>query len=142
MIAHVLLVAALVIGAPPVTPADAMKHGHEHADHEHGNHAFSGPLSKGLTAFHDTLHPLWHESYPKKDYTTIKRKLPELKARAKDLGAVPLPPGARAKRAQRDALIKAIDAADAAKQDDKKFGKAFSKVHDAFEALHETAGEH
>jgi hypothetical protein len=140
MIAPLLIALTLVVGAPVVTPADAMKHGAGHqVDHKM---TFTGPLSKGLGAFHDVLHPLWHDLYPRKDYNGIKARVPELKARAADLTAVNLPPGARAKRAQRDALIKAVGDLDAAKQDDRKFAKAFAKVHDAFEKLALAAGDH
>ncbi|MBM3267113.1 MAG: hypothetical protein FJZ01_05630 [Candidatus Sericytochromatia bacterium] len=141
MIAHALLAFSLAVGGGSLTtPADALKHDH-HAGHEQ-HHSFTGPLAKGLEAFHDSLRPLWHDAFPKKDYGSIKRKVPELKAKAAALAAVPLPPGARAKRSQRDKLVKAVSNLDAAKQDDKKFAKAFEEVHEAFHALAEASGGH
>jgi hypothetical protein len=103
------------------------------------HHPVKGPLKPGLKSFHDTLHPLWHEYFPKKDFGSIKAKVGELDRKAKELAAVPLPPAARAQRAKRDALSAAVRDLTASMQDDKKFAVAFAKVHEAFEALSQAA---
>ncbi|MBM3274340.1 MAG: hypothetical protein FJZ00_04265 [Candidatus Sericytochromatia bacterium] len=129
------------IGSPhahlsePGQKAGAVTPLHEVEKAMRDHHPVKGPLKPGLKSFHDTLHPLWHDYFPKKDYGSIKAKVGELERKARELAAVPLPPSARAQRAKRDALSAAVKDLTASVQDDKKFASAFAKVHEAFEAL-------
>lgn len=63
---------------------DAMKAGLDrvHAAYRELNGSLT-TLQDMLDAFHDLLHPLWHEAYPNKDSAAIKAQVPKLKVRAK-----------------------------------------------------------
>jgi hypothetical protein len=89
-------------------------------------------------AFHDVLHPLWHDAYPNKNAAAIKAETPKLKVRAKlilstaegaDQAKVP---GARS-------LLDAVTTLDeaVAAKDDMAVLEALRIVHEAYEKLAE-----
>jgi len=91
-----------------------------------------------LEAFHEILHPLWHDAYPSKDAAAIKAEIPKMKVRAKlilstaeasDKGRAP---GAKS-------LLEAVTTLEeaAAAKDDMAILEALRIVHDAYEKLAE-----
>lgn len=96
----------------------------------------TGPLAESLKAFHEVLHPLVHDAMPNHDIAAVKAKLQDLMAKAEAMAAIELPAAARKLRNKRDKLIKRVHELNAkAKASNKKFEKAFDKVHEAFEDL-------
>lgn len=49
------------------------------------------PRLEGLKEFHETLHSVWHEAYPNRDYEAIKDAVPEFKQRMEVLRKAELP---------------------------------------------------
>ncbi|NWG12654.1 MAG: hypothetical protein HXY20_03870 [Acidobacteria bacterium] len=93
-----------------------------------------------LDAFHDLLHPLWHDAYPNKDAAAIKTATPRLKVRAKLILSSaqstdkPKAPGAKNLLDAVTTLEEAVAA-----KDDLAILEALRMVHEAYEML---AGGH
>ncbi len=93
-----------------------------------------------LEAFHDLLHPLWHDAYPNKDAAAIKAETPRLKVRAKLILCT-------AESTDRSRVVGAKGLLDAvttleeavAAKDDMAMLEALRIVHEAYEKL---AGGH
>ncbi len=94
-----------------------------------------------LDGFHDVLHPLWHEAYPKKDVAAIKAQIPKLKVRAKLILST-----AETREKNRVAgakgLLEAVTTLEeaAAANDSASILEALRVAHDAYEKLAE--GQH
>jgi hypothetical protein len=71
---------------PKPVPQPELKQGQPGgAEEEHGGSV------KELDAFHESLHPLVHEMLPKKDYSGIRAKLPDLLKSARAVAEAKLP---------------------------------------------------
>jgi hypothetical protein len=89
-----------------------------------------------LDAFHDTIHPLWHDSYPNKDATAIKKEIPRLKVRARlILRTAEASDKTKVKGA--NSLLEAVTLLEeaGAADDDLAVLEALRLVHDAYEGL-------
>jgi len=89
-----------------------------------------------LEAFHDSIHPLWHDSYPNKDAAAIKSQIPRLKVRAKlILSTAEAADKMKVKGAKSllDAVILLEEAG--AADDDLAVLEALRLVHDAYEGV-------
>ena len=106
-----------------------------------GQHEMEGTSVKELDAFHELLHPLVHDAYPKKDFETIKKGVPDLITSATVLTGVSLPKELSAKKStfKKDAkkLVKQLKDLDKKGKalSDKEYGKKFMEMHDTFEKL-------
>lgn len=95
-------------------------------------------LQDMLDAFHDLLHPLWHEAYPTKDVAAIKKDVPKLKVRAKlILSTAESREKARVAGAQ--SLVEVVTTLEeaAAADDSPSILEALRIVHEAYEKLAE-----
>jgi len=95
-------------------------------------------LEELLEGFHQVLHPLWHEAYPKEDAAAIKAATAKLKVRAKLILATAqkTEPG-KAEAAQ--TLLEHVTTLEeaGAAGDDKSVLDALRIVHDTYEGLAE-----
>jgi len=100
-----------------------------------------GSMVKEVDSFHELLHPLVHDAYPKKDFGSIRKALPDLISSARSLGKAKLPKELTAKREayrkESKKLMKQLKDLDAKKMPDEQFGKLFSEMHDTFENIME-----
>lgn len=131
----------LVSQAKANAPDDAVKTAFNavHTAYRNLNGAMTS-IEDMLDAFHETLQPLWHEAYPKKDAAAIKAEIPKLKVRAKIiLGTAEA--SAKAKAPAAKALLDAVTTLEeaAAAKDDVAVLEALRIVHDLYEKL---AGGH
>ncbi len=94
-----------------------------------------------LEAFHDAMHPLWHESYPAKDVEAITKGVASLRARAENILEGPIPKGVDAEeyRNSASALLEAINRLQEATEtgDSETILNAFAEVHEIFHRLYE-----
>ena len=108
------------------------------AKKSHGSDATS---VKELDAFHELLHPLVHEAYPNKDYSTIRKAIPDLVTAAKKLKNASLPTELNKKEFKKNSskLLKELTALNKKKDKltDEEFGKKFMEMHDTFESIME-----
>jgi hypothetical protein len=91
-----------------------------------------------LEAFHDLMHPLWHESYPSKDAAAIKAQVPRLKVRARLIvSTAEAADKMKLKRAQ--SLLDAVTILEeaTAADDDLAVLEGLKLVHTAYENLAE-----
>jgi hypothetical protein len=89
-----------------------------------------------LEAFHDTIHPLWHDSYPQKDAAAIKKQIPRLKVRAQlILRTAEASDKMKVKGAK--SLLESVTLLEeaGAADDDMAVLEALRLVHDAYEGL-------
>jgi hypothetical protein len=93
-----------------------------------------------LNAFHDLMHPLWHDAYPKKDANAIKAQIPRMKVRAKLILST-AEASDKAKAGGAKGLLDAVTTLEeaAAAKDDVAVLEALRIAHDAYEKL---AGGH
>lgn len=91
-----------------------------------------------LEAFHEILHPLWHDAYPAKDAAAVKAEIPKLKVRAKAILST-AQASDKAKVSGAKSLLEAVTALEeaAAAKDDAGLLEALRIVHDAYEKLAE-----
>ncbi|MFH1574829.1 MAG: hypothetical protein ABIG68_12660 [Acidobacteriota bacterium] len=91
-----------------------------------------------LEAFHDVMHPLWHDAYPDKDAAAIKKEIPKLKVRAKLILST-AENAEKGRTAGARSLLEAVTTLEeaAAAQDDMAVLEALRIVHDAYEKLAE-----
>ena len=92
--------------------------------------------------FHEVLHELQHEAWPKKDYQTIRAKAPELVSRGEAIIKLGVPDGVKDAadfekqlKTFGDALAKFKQ--DAASGSDESLAESYPPVHDSFEMLAE-----
>jgi hypothetical protein len=96
---------------------------------------------KELDAFHETLHPLVHESLPDNDYETIRARIGDLQEQAIAIEKAKLPKkfASRKKEFQQQTkvLIEQLTELNEIKDkvDDDTFVKKFHEMHEAFEQL-------
>ena len=97
---------------------------------------------KEFDSFHDVLHPLEHESIPKKDYEQIRNRAADLFSHGKAIVKLSVPKGLKEENIQpyKDELGKFDVAlknfANAARDgSDAELVNTFSAVHDSFEML-------
>lgn len=96
---------------------------------------------KELDQFHELLHPLVHDAYPKKDFATIRTALPSLVKSATLVKNAKLPAELASKSKSYDKqskkLLQQLTDMDKkkAKMSDKDLGKKFMEMHDTFEEL-------
>jgi predicted nucleic acid-binding Zn-ribbon protein len=96
---------------------------------------------KELDGFHETLHPLVHESLPDGDYETIRARIGDLQEGAMAIEKAKLPKkfASRKKEFQQqskvlvDQLTELNEIKD--KLDDDTFAKMFNEMHETFEQL-------
>ena len=123
-------------GEPVASP---MPDGEHHEDGEGGeDHDFAVPEMK---AFHDVLHPLWHDSREKKDWTAICAGSAKLAETAAAVKIAKVPANLKDRKARFTQLGEKLadKAEDMHDQCDPKNGDAtldaLTKVHPAFEDL-------
>src|SRR4030042_3984569 len=58
-----------------------------------------------LTAFHDIIYPIWHTSYPDKDYAALRSYAPEVKRLAEGIYSAELPGILHEKQAKWDQAL-------------------------------------
>ena len=108
------------------------------AKKSHGSETMS---VKELDAFHELLHPLVHEAYPNKDFSTIRKAIPDLIAAAKKLKIASLPEELKKKEFKKNSskLLKELTALNKKKEKltNEEFGKKFMEMHDTFENIME-----
>jgi len=103
-------------------------------------------MVKEVDAFHELLHPLVHEAYPKNDFATIRKAIPELLKSGKSIKSAKLPAELEGKKdayakyskklvQQLTDLNKKKD-----KLSDKEFGSKFMEMHDTFESIVDIVG--
>jgi len=91
-----------------------------------------------VNQFHDLLHPIWHEQYPKKEWAKIRSQAGDLVARKDAVMKVRLRVKAEnramveEKRQQFGASVDAVAAA-AKSGNDEALGKAVAEMHERFE---------
>jgi hypothetical protein len=110
------------------------------ADHKKSEHGFA---LKELTAFHNVLHPLVHESLPGNDFPAIRKGLDELLDKAMAIGKAKLPKKlqGRSKEFKKKSselvmqLKEMVETKD--KVDDATIEKQFNEMHETFESLAE-----
>ena len=101
---------------------------------------------KEVDAFHELLHPLVHESYPKNDFATIRKAIPKLLKSGKAIKSAKLPAELAGKKDayakyskklvnQLTDLNKKKD-----KLSDKDFRSKFMEMHDTFESIVDIVG--
>jgi len=96
---------------------------------------------KEVDAFHELLHPLVHESYPKNDFATIRKAIPELLKSGKAMKSAKLPAELAAKKDAYAKISKKLvqELTDLNKKkdklSDKEFGSKFMDMHDTFESI-------
>lgn len=91
-----------------------------------------------LEAFHDVMHPLWHEAYPDKDVEAIKAAIPKLSVRAKLIVATAESTEPSKLTDARSLLEKTELLTEAGKADDElAVLEALRITHDAYEKLAE-----
>jgi predicted lipoprotein len=94
-----------------------------------------------LVAFHDIIYPIWHTSYPEKNYADLRSYVPQIKSLAEKLYAAPLPGILRDKEAKWKQglaeLRKAVDdyAAAASGTEDEALLQAAEVLHAKYEML-------
>ncbi|MGA9753289.1 MAG: hypothetical protein WBS54_16025 [Acidobacteriota bacterium] len=94
-----------------------------------------------LSAYHEVIYPLWHEAWPKRDTTMMKRLLPEVQAGASEIQKAQLPGILRDKKGRWDAgvsrLAEAVDryGRAAASGDDAALIRSVEDLHAAYEGL-------
>jgi hypothetical protein len=104
----------------------------------------AGLLKQAIEDFHQVLMPLWHESFPKKDFQTIRDKAKELEQKL--MALIRVPPSAELSRDEerlRDYLSKrqelafsVMELGRAAKdQPDSTLASAFESMHWSYEEL-------
>jgi hypothetical protein len=99
-------------------------------------------LTKAMNDFHSILYPLWHESYPNKDYKSIREKAPLFQQKLMVLIRIPAPDNMEeAKReaffTKRQELAFYVDQYIKAAADtvDSTLASAFEKMHWGYEEL-------
>lgn len=104
------------------------------------NHKFN---IEEINKFHELLHPVWHEQYPKKEWTKIRSQAAEFVSRKDAIMKVRLRTKADNRAAveeRRQAFGAAVDAfAKAAKSgSDDELSRALAEMHDRFEQFTES----
>lgn len=104
------------------------------------NHKFN---IEEINRFHELLHPVWHEQYPKKEWTKIRSQAAELVSRKDAIMKVRLRTKADNRAAveeRRQAFGAAVDDfARAAKSgSDDELSRAVAEMHDRFEQFTES----
>ncbi|HWQ35985.1 MAG TPA: hypothetical protein VNQ79_24295 [Blastocatellia bacterium] len=104
------------------------------------NHKFN---IEEINRFHELLHPVWHEQYPKKEWTRIRSQAGEFVSRKDAIMKVRLRTKADNRAAveeRRQAFGAAVDAfARAAKSgSDDELSRALAEMHDRFEQFTES----
>ena len=131
-----MLFAATVFGL--VTSPAAWANGHEHAtkDAAHAAHdaGHADPMAKALEAFHDVLHPVFHDALPKKDVKAIRAAIPALQKHAAEVAACKMTEE-KCVKACGDLVKSVKDLEAASKKGDKDMIAALDHVHGAFEAI-------
>ncbi len=102
---------------------------------------FAVPIEE-LDKFHETLYFLWHKAMPAKDYDTIRKTTPVLKAEVDSLMKAPLPYGCAKKKdefekrktALKDAVYQLADVSEK-EADGKKIEEALDVMHQKFVEL-------
>lgn len=91
-----------------------------------------------LEAFHEILHPLWHDAYPAKDAAAVKAEIPKLKVRAKVIMST-AEASDKARVPGAKSLLETVAMLEeaAAARDDTALLEALRIVHDAYEKLAE-----
>ena len=110
----------------------------QHGEQEGMKHSFA---LKELDIFHDALHPLVHESYPKGGFDTIRANLENILDKAKAIEKAKLPKkfAGRKKEFQKRSkelvtqLTEMIEIKDIV--DDDTLGMKFNDMHETFESL-------
>ena len=134
-----LALAVTLFGLSMAPAAWASRHEHAAKGAAHAAHdaAHADPMAHALEAFHDVLHPLFHDALSKKDVKAIKAAIPGLQKRAAEVAAC--------KMTNRDCIkacgdlvtsVKGLEAA--AKKGDKELLASLDHVHGAFEAIVKT----
>ena len=99
---------------------------------------------KEINEFHELLHPLVHEAFPRNDMESIRKGLPGLIAAAsamKNASARTFPQEARSKRQKYERetkrLVKQLTDMNKKKKSlaDEEFGAKFMQMHDTFEGI-------
>jgi uncharacterized coiled-coil DUF342 family protein len=93
-------------------------------------------LEDQLQAFHEVMHPLWHDAYPKKDAAAIKAEIPKLKVRAKFILST-AEAVEKARVAGAKSLLEAVTTLEeaAAANDDASVLEALRVAHEVYEKL-------
>jgi uncharacterized coiled-coil DUF342 family protein len=93
-------------------------------------------LEDQMQAFHEVMHPLWHDAYPKKDAAAIKAEVPKLKVRAKLILSTAEAVD-KAKVAGAKSLLEAVTTLEeaAAANDDASVLEALRVAHEVYEKL-------
>ncbi|MFO0631695.1 MAG: hypothetical protein U0168_02460 [Nannocystaceae bacterium] len=127
----------------PPGDAAATDGAHAHDDgakHEH-EHEFTG----GVKSFHDTMAPLWHAAKDDARVTNTCAAAADLLAKAGAIETEPMPTAATdaaAWKTRGGELTAAAQGLQTSCNGDRKdFEAAFTKLHEAFHALIELAGE-
>jgi hypothetical protein len=106
-----------------------------HTAYRELNHSLT-TLSSLLEAFHDILHPLWHEAYPERNVQAIKAQIPKLKVRSKLILST-----ARSREPSKipvaETLLESVTMLEeaAAADDDLALLESLRVVHDAYEVF-------
>jgi len=141
-----MALAATILGLGLAPAAWANQHEHAAKDAAHATHdaahgakdaAHADPMEHALEAFHDVLHPLFHDALPKKDVKAIKAAIPGLQKHAAEVAACKMTDKACIK-ACGDLVTSVKDLEAAAKKGDKELMAALDHVHGAFEAIVKT----
>ena len=121
--------------------ASTCSYAQETMDATKKSHSSETMSVKELDAFHELLHPLVHEAYPNKDFSTIRKAIPDLIAAAKKLKNASLPKELKTKEFKKNSskLLKELTALNKKKDKltDEEFGKKFMEMHDTFESVME-----
>ena len=123
---------------PSETPAAQPADDHAHAEGQHAQHEHDFPPT--VTAFHDTMAPLWHAEAGDARKADTCAALPDMQAKAAAIGQAEVPEKAAAQSeawttastelgTKLDALATSCDGPTEA------FDAAFHDVHEAFHAL-------
>lgn len=98
-------------------------------------------VAKKLDEFHELLHPLVHEAYPKKDFAAIRKGLPGLVTAGIAVKKASLPKEMATKKNDFNKTSKKLVRQltdlnkNKTKLSDEKFGEMFMEMHDTFEEL-------
>ena len=130
-----IVLTMMLIGTASGLCQEQMKHVEKNSEH--------GFAVKELKAFHDVLHPLFHDVLPVGDFTTIRSKLDELLKDAVVIQKAKFPRKllGRQKEFQKKSaglvalLTDMVTMKD--KVDDATMEKMFNDMHEAFESLAE-----
>lgn len=94
-----------------------------------------------LTKFHAVIYQLWHNAWPKKDYETLAKLLPDIKKHNAEIAAAKLPGILREKQKAWEENVQALQQvvqeyeAAVAKKDNPRLLEAAEKLHTQYERL-------